>query len=57
MLNDPDKGDVEDVASKGTEDHIYDALRYSLSSLRTDIDPIRNTRVLARNPMMDLRGI
>ena len=55
MLNDPDKGDVEDVASKGTDDHLYDATKYSLSSLRTDINPI--TRTVTMNPYMRINNI
>jgi len=56
MLNDPDKGNVEDVASKGTEDHHYDALRYALSSLRTDVTP-QTAKKIWRSPLADLKGI
>ena len=57
MLNEPDKGDVEDVASKGTEDHVYDALKYALTSLRTDVAPQKVVNSINRNPMWSLRGI
>ena len=55
MLNEPGHGDTEDVASKGTEDHHYDALRYAISSLRSDIDAPKKIATL--NPYYSLKGI
>jgi hypothetical protein len=55
-LNEPGHGDIEDVNSDG-DDHEYDALRYSLSSIRSDVDVVRMRQSISRNPIWSMSNV
>jgi hypothetical protein len=56
VVNEPGHGDIEDVNTKG-DDHLYDALKYALSSVRSDIDLVKMKVQQSVNPMWRMKNI